>query len=518
MFVKEFDRGQTDTGYHVEQTSDGGFIVVGTTFISEMSDSDIWMLKIDNKGNKEWDKTFGGDWSDSGKGIIQTNDGGYMLLGETGATNKSSDIWLIKTDKDGNELWNRVFGGNDPEGAESIFPTTDGGYIILGDTESFGNGFTDIWLIKIYSNGNEAWNKTIGGKNFDYGYDIQQTTDGGYVISGETYLEAYDFDLWLIKTDQQGNEIWNKTFGGTESDNGVSVQVNAKGEFIIIGATSSFGSGKLNLWLIKTDQAGNEIWNKTFGDADSISWGSSIKSTSDGEYIICGSIFKGKVIKSYALLYKMNLDDYNREIQNGDGSADSFFKFPWLWIAIGAGAIILLAIIIIIIRRRNDDEWDDEDDEDDEEDDDDDDEDDEDEEEEKVRRKPSKPPQKRCVKCSTILITPDAAFCAACGSSQAAVSAPAPSPQLMNCPGCGGLNTQGTTFCGMCGMNLQQSLGGAPAVPMVQQGNVQQQPVSNQFGQQAQAAAPPMGQQGYMQQAQRNDLLTWKVIWLVKKL
>jgi hypothetical protein len=237
-----------------------------------------------------WTRTFGGADFDAFKSIQQTTDGGYIIGGETWSYGAGlSDAWLIKINSNGNEEWNQTFGGSAQDYANSILQTTDGGYIIGGETWSYGAGLSDAWLIKINSNGNEEWNQTFGGSAQDYANSILQTTDGGYIIAGRT--ESNDEgDVWLIKTDSEGNEEWNKTFGGSDSDRGRSVQQTADGGYIVAGYTQSFGNGSFDAWLIKTDSQGNEEWDKTFGGSD-YDAAKSVQQTTDGGYIIAGDTY-----------------------------------------------------------------------------------------------------------------------------------------------------------------------------------------------------------------------------------
>ena len=173
-----------------------------------------------------------------------------------GAGNK--DAFLIKTDASGDSLWTKTFGGSKFDLGNSVQQTNDGGYIVTGRTASFGAGSLDVYLIKTDGNGDSLWTKTFGGSSFDLGFSVQQTTDGGYIIIGGT--DSYgngDRDVYLIKTDVNGDLIWTKTFGGPDFDLGTSVQQITDGGYIILGGTNSFGNGDRDLLFIKADGNGN---------------------------------------------------------------------------------------------------------------------------------------------------------------------------------------------------------------------------------------------------------------------
>jgi hypothetical protein len=287
MWDKTFGDTGDDLSNCVKQTSDGGYIITGYTCAGL---SDVWLIKTDSTGNMVWNKTFGGTHLDFGQYVQQTTDGGYIITGYTYSFSGNADVWLIKTDNSGNIVWNRTFGDFDYDAGMCVQQTSDGGYIIIGTTWSFGAGGDDFWLIKTDSTGNMVWNRTYGGKKYDLGRCVQQTSDGGYIVTGFTgSFGAGEHDVWLIKTDNAGNMIWNKTFGGALSDWSECVSLTTDGGYIITGGTRSYGTGESNVWLIKTDNTGNKTWDRTFGGKD-FDEGFCVQQTTDKGYIITGEI------------------------------------------------------------------------------------------------------------------------------------------------------------------------------------------------------------------------------------
>jgi hypothetical protein len=250
-WAKTFGGSKDDEGFSVQQTSDGSFIIVGRTESFGAGEDDVWLIKTDADGNKLWEKTFGGSRYDYGYSVRQTSDGGFIIVGYT-ASFGARDVWLIKTDANGNKQWDRTFGGSDSDVGYSVQQTSDGGFIIVGYTVSFGAGKDDVWLIKTDANGNKQWDRTFGGSVWDWGSSVQQTRDGGFILVGGTRsFGAGDADVWLIKTDASGNKLWDRTFGGSRWDWGNSMQQTRDGGFILVGETESFGAGWADVWLIK---------------------------------------------------------------------------------------------------------------------------------------------------------------------------------------------------------------------------------------------------------------------------
>ena len=287
---KTFGGGTSyDTAKCVRQTTDGGYIIVGAIDPLEVL-SDIWLIKTDPSGNKQWDRTFDGPGWDWGSSVQQTKDGGFVIVGTTLPSAFSpGDVWLIKTDSDGIMQWDHTFGGLSMESGECVQQTGDEGYIIVGATYSFGAGGFDVYLIKTDASGNEQWFKTFGGLNNDMGYSVQQTTDGGYVIAGATdsFRTGGYSDVWLIKTDPGGIMQWDRTFGGEKLDLAYSVQQTNEGGYVLTGDTGGIPGLNGDLWIIKTDSSGFMEWYYRLGGAGGDS-GRSVQQTRDAGYIITG--------------------------------------------------------------------------------------------------------------------------------------------------------------------------------------------------------------------------------------
>jgi hypothetical protein len=278
-----------DSGRSVQQASDGGYIIAGSTRHHNSMESDVYLVKTDSNGNSEWQRTLFRNGGNSASSVQQTSDGGFIIAGSTSSSGiVAYDVQLIKYDQNDQYQWEKIIGGSERDYGHSVQQTSDGGYIISGSTQSYGSGSTDVYLIKTDPNGNKKWQETFGGSYGDSGRSVQQTSDGGYIIAGSTAsYGAGGTDVYLVKTEPNGNLQWQKTFGGTGSDSGQSVQQTSDGGYIIAGYTESYGAGGNDVYLIKTNPNGNIQWEMTFGGSYSDS-GRSVQQTSDGGYIIAG--------------------------------------------------------------------------------------------------------------------------------------------------------------------------------------------------------------------------------------
>ncbi len=287
-FQKTYGGANGEAAFSVQQTNDGGYIILGTTYSFGNLGAEIYLIKTNYTGDTSWVKTFGTTGTDAPHSVQQTTDGGYIIAGETFSFPANNwDIYLLKTDFNGNLLWSKKFGGPADDYANSIQQTHDKGYIIAGSTNSFGADSSDAYLIKTDSSGTLLWSKTFGGPNYDNANSVAQTTDRGYIMVGNTYSFSPGHlpDIYLIRTDSTGTLVWSKTYGGTNNDFANAIQQTNDGGFIFVGNTISFMAG--GMYLIKTDNAGNLVTSKMLG-ASFYDDGFSVQQTNDNGYILLG--------------------------------------------------------------------------------------------------------------------------------------------------------------------------------------------------------------------------------------
>jgi len=279
--------------YEVHQTSDGGYVVVGGISPS-MGEGYIYLIKTDANGDTIWSRTYGGENLDAGESVQQTLDGGYIITGYSyyyEGVNLISYIFLMKTDANGDSLWMRTYDYIYGKG-RSVLQNQDGDYIIAGHCWEEGAYYGDVYLIKTDQDGDTLWTRKHGGAYNDAGRSIQQTYNGGYIITGGSCpMGNQNKDVYLIKTDENGDTLWTRTYGGGEDDNGYCVDQTTDGGYVITGRTESFSTGTWeDLYLIRTDEVGDTLWTCTFGDSGlgDVDWGYSVQQTTDGGFIVAG--------------------------------------------------------------------------------------------------------------------------------------------------------------------------------------------------------------------------------------
>ncbi|MCP4414705.1 MAG: T9SS type A sorting domain-containing protein [Gammaproteobacteria bacterium] len=288
VWTKTFGGNLNDAGNSIQQTTDGGYIITGTTQSPSGSGwFDVWLIKTDANGDTLWTKTYGDSLGDWGHSVQQTFDGGYIIVGNTHRWRYNSDVALIKTNANGDTLWTKMFGDSLTDYGFSVQQTLEGGYVITGSTHGDGR----VWLIKTNANGDTLWTNTFGDSLRNWGNSIQQTIDGGYIITGLANFFMSGNPL-LIKTDVSGDTLWTKMIGegGSESN---SVQQTSDEGYIITGYITT-GYNNTDVLLIKTDTNGDTLWTKTLGPGG----GNSVQQTTDGGYIITGDL--GRLIRTDA--------------------------------------------------------------------------------------------------------------------------------------------------------------------------------------------------------------------------
>jgi len=341
-FAKSYGGTRYDVGYSIQQTSDGGYIMAGLFTPSSSDSGDVILIKVDSLGNVVWSKRYGGPREERAFSVKQTSDGGYITVARTKSFVDTTkwDVLLIKTDPNGNLQWARVYsnrslddepsdvietsdggylvvGGAQPgsgltnvilvmkinssgalqwvrwfgdtiyqDQAYSVKRTSDGGYIVAGRTGSYGFGNADIFLMKLDGSGNVVWAKAYGSSGADFGYDVQITSDGGFVVVGY-YTSSGDTNAIIVKTNSSGNVQWNRVLGGTQMESFYSVAQTSDGGFIATGITRSFGLGSADVFLARFNSSGTLQWSKTYGGSQ---WdhASSIQQTSEGGYVMVG--------------------------------------------------------------------------------------------------------------------------------------------------------------------------------------------------------------------------------------
>lgn len=285
-WLKTFGSSFREEVWSVQQTHDDGYILCGTTARDGLEK--VWLVKTDSAGELEWEATFGGDGWDVGRAVRQTTDRGYIIAGWTTSHGVGEeDVYLIKTDENGNLVWEMNYGGSKADRGYDIIEI-GGGHVVIGQTYSKAEASSDIYLIKVDRDGKLLWERTFGGDQVDIGSSIQPTTDGGFIIGGSTYSKGAGlYDAWLIKTDSAGNRQWERTYGGAEDDFCRALRHTADGGYIFVGETSSFKTGGPNVWVVKTDSSGNVTWSQVLGGVGADrAWG--VWQSLDRGYVVVG--------------------------------------------------------------------------------------------------------------------------------------------------------------------------------------------------------------------------------------
>ncbi len=283
-FQKAYGGSGQDVSFSVRQTKDTGYVLAGYTQSVGAGVDDFYLIKINKFGDTLWTRSYGGTNYDDCKSVKQTADGGYILVGTSNSFGNNEEVYIIKTNSSGNVVWNKTFGIPGIDGGNSVQQTSDGGYIIAGS-----NMYPDVYLIKTDANGNILWSQLFGGTGNDGAASVQQTSDKGYILVGSTNsFGVGKSDVYLLRTDSTGLLQWSKTFGGSENDNGSSVQQTKDGGFIVVGSSYSFSfmGFSPDVYMVKTDGSGNMLWSKAYGSFNDYDFGNYVEQTKDKGFIV----------------------------------------------------------------------------------------------------------------------------------------------------------------------------------------------------------------------------------------
>jgi hypothetical protein len=260
-----------DINYAIIESHGEGMISVGYTESFGAGNFDVYVVKYDKTGGIEWSKTYGGAREDYGRHIIKTEDNGYLLLGYTNSYAEGNffDVLLIKIDANGVILWSKTYGVDKSEYGYKIERAHDGGYVILGEIINMINNDknSDVLLVKVSEKGDFEWSRIYGGIQTDYLYSIHQTKDGGYIMGGETNsFGAGEWDFYIVKVDGEGNLKWDKVYGGLKSDYGRFALPANDGGYLLGGNSFGYGQGDMDFCLLKLDENGVLEWSKSYGE------------------------------------------------------------------------------------------------------------------------------------------------------------------------------------------------------------------------------------------------------------
>ena len=283
LWTRTYGGAASDIGFGVQQTEDGGFIVIGYTNSNSAGMSDIYLLKTDDMGDTLWTRKYGGEFADSGWHVLQTEDGGYILVCVYGLTVTNVCLQLIKTDENGDTLWTRTH--PDYSVYDYIRQTEDGGYIIAGSYQE------DAALLKTDAFGEIEWLQTYNCSELDGGQCAIQTSDGGYILTGLTTQSYYgQTNVLLVKTDAVGDTIWTRSIGENMVDFGFSVLEDDNGDYVVTGLFNGEDGADIysDVYLIKVDVNGDTLWTKSYGRGYN-DWGASVVNSTDGGYVVTGT-------------------------------------------------------------------------------------------------------------------------------------------------------------------------------------------------------------------------------------
>jgi len=290
-FQRTFGGEKRDEGRSVVAAHNGGYVIAANTESFGSGGSDIHIMKLDRLGHLDWRRNYGGLRNEKVNDLISTKDGGYLAVGSTQTYGKGEeDIWLLKLNSSGRKQWAKSYGGEKQDIALRIIELQDGHFVLAGFTQSKGIGKGDVWLLKVDAEGSQVWDKTIGGEEWDVGMDVVESSPNQLIVAGysQSFNEAKAADGWVAQIDISTDSIlWTQTFGGEQTDIFTNIIASKDGNFVLAGNTKSFGNGAEDVWMLKMNGEGKKIWQKTVGGKNK-DIANNLLETSKGNYTAVG--------------------------------------------------------------------------------------------------------------------------------------------------------------------------------------------------------------------------------------
>jgi len=289
LWIKTYGAANSDLSTCVQQTADGGYVLCGYTISAGSGDNDVLVMKFDQSGNLAWSSVFGGPGNDQASYVIQASDMGYIIAGQTNSFGADNfDAFTIKLDANGNLQWSKMYKWSNTEYSTSIVQTSDAGYILTGYSDSFGSGAYDVFSLKIDASGLIMWVRCYGGLLNDFGNSIKETPDAGYIIAGYTYSYGASGDAYVLKLYGDGVLNWSRIYGGSDLDAASEIQLSSNG-YVVCGSSRSFTASEDAL-VFNIDNSGNTYWARSFGgSALDLDKAYSVKQTPEGGFVLAGS-------------------------------------------------------------------------------------------------------------------------------------------------------------------------------------------------------------------------------------
>jgi uncharacterized delta-60 repeat protein len=321
LFQRVYGGESYDRGCEVIQTPDDGYLIAGTTGSFGLSSGQIMLIKTDEEGYEEWRKYHGGSFAEVAESMQETADGNLIIGGYSETTENSYQVYAAKLSMIGDTIWTRSYGGADWDFCRQLVSLPDGGFAVFGQTFSYGAGNGDFYLLRLNSNGDTLWTKTYGGPELESGESIALASDGGFYLAGyTTSFGAGMHDIYVVRTDQDGDTLWTKTFGGPEDDFGYAIDVTPDDGYVVAGGTNNNTPGKSDFTIIKDEGTSQWVRNSSyFGD----NYWLDVIVEPVGNVTATGYFTEGGAGKEDARMTRYGADGVFNGMAMGHGSADN---------------------------------------------------------------------------------------------------------------------------------------------------------------------------------------------------